>query len=313
MVRISSVILSLALAVIPSVLATSDEAAVKARNLARRERGLATLAPSVRAWVEQLDERDVTFDDSEGDADALERRAGGPQRRDGGSILNCIDTRQAVTFDDGPYTHHLDLANKWNAAGHKLTYFINGNNFGCAYNKPFVSYMRKSVAAGNVLAYHSWSHPHFQDATLEQLDHQVELMQNLTLKTVGVTAKYWRFPYGEQRADQIAHLKKKWDIETVYWSDDTQDADGGSARESIAYYNNLDTTKPHIILNHETVEKTYSIVSNKAIAALDKKGKKSRTIHTCVGGSGSAYHVQVSPKARDATWTCEGTPAPGVL
>lgn len=306
MVRTS--IFALALAAIPAV--TAMPSSNQARELAKREQGLSYLAPSVRAWVEQLDERDVVFGHDEDD---LEKRAGGPPRRDDGSIANCIDTRQAITFDDGPYQHHLDLANRWNADGHKVTFFVNGYNFDCAYQKPYVSYMRKSVAAGNQLAYHSWSHPHFQSATLEQLDHQVELMQNLTLKTVGVTAKYWRFPYGEQRADQIAHLKKKWNIETVYWSDDAEDASGGSVQQAINKYNNLDTSKPHLILNHETVETTYTQLAPKAIAALNRKGKKSRTVHVCVAGSGSPYNVQISPQARDGSWTCDGTPAPGDL
>lgn len=233
MIRSFTLLVLSSLFTLSVVLGSPHDAVIKARRLARRERGLSLLGPSVRAWVEQLDEKDVFFDDTADEQPDVTRRAASAPRRADGSVLNCIDSRQAVTYDDGPWEHHLALAERWNSQGHKITYFVNGNNWACSYDKPWVSYMRKSVAAGNQLAYHSWSHPHLSSVSNEQLDHQIELMQNLTLKTVGVTAKYFRFPYGEQRPDQIAHLKKRWDIDTIYWSEDVEDSDGGTAGQAM--------------------------------------------------------------------------------
>ena len=38
-------------------------------------------------------------------------------------------THTATTYDDGPYQWHSYLASKYTAAGHKITFFLNGNNY----------------------------------------------------------------------------------------------------------------------------------------------------------------------------------------
>ncbi len=38
-----------------------------------------------------------------------------------------------MTFDDGPYLYEQQVANQMN--GGKATFFLNGNNYACIYDK----------------------------------------------------------------------------------------------------------------------------------------------------------------------------------
>jgi peptidoglycan/xylan/chitin deacetylase (PgdA/CDA1 family) len=50
------------------------------------------------------------------------------------NVYNCNNKGQvAMTFDDGPFQYERQVANQMN--GGKATFFLNGNNYACIYDR----------------------------------------------------------------------------------------------------------------------------------------------------------------------------------
>lgn len=143
-----------------------------------------------------------------------------------------------------------------------------------------------------------------------EIDEQVNLMETMLLKTVGVVPKYFRCPYGEYDANVISRLQNKHGLTVIQWSDDIGDADGVAVAKQKATYNSYTSGQRHLILNHETHKPSTHSVADTAIARFKSQGIKSQTVHDCIGASGSPYKVKATPGKRDSTWTCDGTPSP---
>jgi peptidoglycan/xylan/chitin deacetylase (PgdA/CDA1 family) len=59
----------------------------------------------------------------------------------------------ALTFDDGPMDYTLDLLGQLEAAGHKATFFQNGDNYGYIYD--YNSTLQAQIAGGHQLCSHT--------------------------------------------------------------------------------------------------------------------------------------------------------------
>jgi peptidoglycan/xylan/chitin deacetylase (PgdA/CDA1 family) len=59
----------------------------------------------------------------------------------------------ALTFDDGPYDYTIDLLNKLEAAGHRATFFLNGDNYGYIYD--YNTTLQRQVAGGHQICSHT--------------------------------------------------------------------------------------------------------------------------------------------------------------
>src|SRR6478735_10575865 len=73
----------------------------------------------------------------------------------------------AFTFDDGAYIYMRDIVNKFNAAGGKVTFFINGFNYGCLYDR--ASDILFAYNSGHQIGSHTWSHPSLISLTSAQI------------------------------------------------------------------------------------------------------------------------------------------------
>jgi hypothetical protein len=96
-------------------------------------------------------------------------------------------------------------------------------------------------------------------------------------------------------------------IEAFLWSDDTEDADGATVSFSKDIYTQIAKTypAPHLVLNHETVNTTWSEVLPYGVPLLQAAGYQLVSVDTCLGSGGEWPYVYVGePQARDSTWVC---------
>lgn len=307
MVRITTAAFALAALLTSSALGSGDHDAVM---LAKREKAMSKLSPYVRNYLQSLDpsEYELSLDDEDEDDGLIKR-----QQDDDGIWGNCKDGHVAITYDDGPYNYRPQLDKEWNDAGHKISFFINGYNYDCAYDKPYVAYNRKAVRAGNVIGSHSWGHYNFSAPGTNHaiIDKQIELVEEMLFKTVGIVPRYFRFPYGAYSSETAHYIRSKYGYRIIGWSDDAGDADGDPASKSISMYKGFKSGEAHLVLNHEPIKSSVYKVAPAAISHLNELGVKSVTVDKCIGAYKSPYKVKAQPQARDSTWTCEGKPRPG--
>lgn len=222
---------------------------------------------------------------------------------------NCL----SITLDDGSYQWERKVVDTFDqAGGQKATFFVNGNNWRCIYDKDSVKDLRYAFKHGHQICSHTWSHPHLSTLTNEQLDRQVSLVEEALWKILGVVPACIRAPYGEITAKQIRHLNKKWNLVVVGWSHDTGDANGDGIQAGLDLYKNLKPPTQAIVLNHETVQGTVDTVIPQALKIVQQNGYKgSETVATTIGFN-PYKAVRKGPRSkRDETWTCEGKPEPG--
>ncbi|GAA5907747.1 hypothetical protein JCM6882_008962 [Rhodosporidiobolus microsporus] len=224
-------------------------------------------------------------------------------------VTQCKTPGQfALTFDDGPYQYGTDIANTLNKNKVKGTFFMNGWNYNCLYDRADDIIAR--YKAGHVIGSHTWSHPDIAKLSDAQLNKQLDLVESALKKIIGVKPRFFRAPYGSVSSANLKVLKSRG-YSVIGWNHDSFDASqyDGQPSKSLAEYRKLSTSKSYIALNHETKQSTAKTVIPTIVPELVMKGFKLVDMATCLGVS--PYQSVGTPGKRDKTWTCSGTPAPG--
>ncbi|KAK6907885.1 hypothetical protein I203_101886 [Kwoniella mangroviensis CBS 8507] len=230
---------------------------------------------------------------------SLQPRQGGVQ-----VIDNCYQSGQvALTFDDGPYDYEQDVANALN--GGKGTFFLNGNNYGCIYDK--ADQIKSLSAQGHTLGSHTWSH-----ADLTQLDeggiHQeLEKVEQAFIKILGLKPLYFRPPYGSYNDLVLKVLSDRGYKKLFLWSEDTGDANGESTGYSEGVLDGVANSypSPHMVLSHSTIQTTSSEVLPNSVWKIQQAGYSLVAVDTCLGDSGEwPYEYVGEPGQPDGSWTC---------
>ena len=273
-----------------------------------------TLSPEVRASLAKMpvdsyklyESGLLKLNETEEDGEDLEKRA-----QVNGIVTRCNTSKcMSITFDDGPYTQHRRLVDTLDAAGSKGTFFVNGNNYRCIYDDASVQALRYSYSRGHEICSHSWSHPNIANLNNQQLDRQIQLVEDALWKIIGAVPSCFRAPYGSIRDDQVAYLNNRWGLQVIHWNFDSQDANGYGTDYALNVYRGLKAPKHAIVLNHETVDTTPSVVIPQAVNIIKQNGYSgSQTTARTVGYN--PYKVTGPYGNRDGSWTCSGKPAPG--
>lgn len=134
----------------------------------------------------------------------------------------------ALTFDDGPdeivTPKILDVLKEHNV---KATFFILGNR---ANTHPDI--VKRIVDEGHAIGNHSWSHPNFDNISMEEALKEVEDTQSLLESTIGYRPSLFRPPYGALKQDKLDQLSQM-NLAVVNWTVDTMDWSGVSSEEII--------------------------------------------------------------------------------
>lgn len=133
-------------------------------------------------------------------------------------ITNCpTDSTWGLTFDDGPNCTHNSFYDFLKSKNQKATMFYIGSN---VMDWPLQA--QRGLTDGHQLSAHTWSHRY----TTALSDEQVFAELYYTIKAIkwvtGVTVTSWRPPYGDVD-DRVRAIAYELGLETIIWSDDTDD------------------------------------------------------------------------------------------
>lgn len=220
----------------------------------------------------------------------------------------------SLTFDDGPTEFSAKLDRTLEKANLRGTFFINGNNYDCIYDRSQLLIER--FKKGHLIGSHTWSHVHLTQGTYKQISHQIELIEKAMIKILGVKPLYFRPPYGEYNDDVIKVLKERGYKGMILWSEDSQDSLESPPSSSEIVSNYQTYSEKTIVLSHETHNFMIDEVVPAVIPKLKAKGFKLLPVADCLelGSTPSDWYETVKmPGSRDESWTCDGTPAPGMF
>ncbi|TYJ53856.1 hypothetical protein B9479_005475 [Cryptococcus floricola] len=218
-------------------------------------------------------------------------------------INNCSKQGTvALTFDDGPYNFEKAVAKNLN--GGKGTFFLNGNNFVCIYDR--ADQIKELYNAGHTIASHTWSHPDLTTLNEAQINTELKKVEDAMIKILGVKPKYFRPPYGNLNDLALKVLGQRGYTKVFLWSDDTEDANGAPASKGKQVLDGIakDYPKPHLVLSHSTHGETANEVLPHSVPILKKAGYKLVTAGQCVGTDESPYIKVGQPGTKDASWKC---------
>jgi peptidoglycan/xylan/chitin deacetylase (PgdA/CDA1 family)/Flp pilus assembly protein TadD len=138
----------------------------------------------------------------------------------------------ALTFDDGPHPRYteqvLALLRKY---GIRATFFELGTNLGTVSDKGEVKLSRNAeiskrvLAAGHIIANHSFSHPVLSKLPDAQREHEIEKTNQLLTLIAGHRPELFRAPYGarnQQILDEVTSdglRSVMWNIDSLDWAD----------------------------------------------------------------------------------------------
>ncbi|KAI5887222.1 carbohydrate esterase family 4 protein [Schizophyllum commune H4-8] len=228
-----------------------------------------------------------------------------PTRRAQASVFTqCKKANTAaLTFDDGPYEYLYDISGKLLEKGAKGTFFFNGNNWGCIYDEANAARVKYAHDAGHQIASHTWSHPHLNDLSWDQLHDEMYRVEDAFQKIAGVKPAFVRPPYGEYN-DQVREVAGMRGQSIVTWDFDGGDGVGVSADDNKAHYDQIASEHPDTILalQHEVYSSTAYDVVPHAIDVLQAAGYELVTVAECLGMD--AYQSEGQPSERDDSWHC---------
>ncbi|KAK1224837.1 hypothetical protein PQX77_012253 [Marasmius sp. AFHP31] len=191
----------------------------------------------------------------------------------------------ALTFDDGPYDYIYDIANRINDAGGKATFFFNGNNWRCIYDK--ADAIRYVYSQGHQLASHTWSHSHLTQLSWDQIHDEMWRVEQALQRIAGVTPAFMRPPYGEYN-DQVRQVAAARGQSLVNWDFDSGDSadprpSDGQLRSNYGHL--LWDIRPNnvLALNHEFNYDTVYNVMWQVVEWANQLGYRMVTVAECLG------------------------------
>ncbi|KAF2673632.1 putative esterase [Microthyrium microscopicum] len=194
---------------------------------------------------------------------------------DGTIWTSCVEAGVvALTFDDGPYIYTQEIVDQLTAAGHRATFFQNGQNWDTIYN--YNSTLLSMIAGGHQVASHTWSHADLATLDAAGITDQMGELEAAHLAILGKAPTYMRPPYLSTNDLAISTLQSlgykiiEVDIDTQDWAEGPI----GQIDLSIAWYEGNYTAGGTISLNHDPYQPTAETFVPAIISYLASQGKK---------------------------------------
>eukprot|EP00731_Ephydatia_muelleri_P008206 Em0004g544a len=219
-------------------------------------------------------------------------------------VSNCvIPNAVAITFDDGPYKYTAKIAQQFTEAGGHVTFFVNGRNFGCIYDH--AEGIKAAFDAGHQIASHTYSHPDLTTLSKNAVAEQMTKLAEIFKEIIGAVPVYMRPPYGSYNDEVLSALPATGIKVVAMWDIDSGDAIGASTAKQQETYNLASTDVSHIILQHETNDKTAQVMVPFIINWVKQRNLKMVTVGECIGDPKvNWYRDHVTPKSRNPSWKC---------
>lgn len=180
------------------------------------------------------------------------------------TVKVCDLVQVALTFDDGPSSSYtglvLDALEKYNVTA---TFFMVGNRI----NNTTAPLLRRMVADGHELGYHTWAHTYFFNMSKSEIRNDFSKFQNKLMEVCGQEATVYRAPGGNITGTALAELP----IPHIMWSVDTRDWESRNAQKVKDAVLNGFKKDGAIILVHDIHKTTYEgvLLAFKEVEAKD--------------------------------------------
>ncbi|ESK85392.1 chitin deacetylase [Moniliophthora roreri MCA 2997] len=209
----------------------------------------------------------------------------------------------AFTFDDGPWIYSNEIVSFLGQQGVKATFFFNGNNWDCIYNRDAMNRVKNVYNKGHMIGSHTWSHTDLTTLSWDQIHDEMWKVEQALQRIIGVTPAFMRPPYGNYN-DLVRQASAVRGQNMVNWDFDSGDSVGASPQQSKNDYAALIRRHPNTIiaLNHETEQSTAEDVIRTVIPQLKSAGYSLVTVAECLGMN--PYQSVGQPQTPDASWTC---------
>ncbi len=132
-------------------------------------------------------------------------------------ISISLDAVWGVEFTDA----FLELFEK---EGIKTTFFLGGY-----WLEKYPDYAKKIVASGHEIGNHTYSHPHLNSLSPQEIRHELERNHTLIVDITGFTPTLFRPPFGEysnkviEAAASLGYQTIQWSIDSLDWRNPTVD------------------------------------------------------------------------------------------
>lgn len=152
---------------------------------------------------------------------------------------------------------------------------------------------------------HTATHPYLTNLTHAQIDVEIELVETMLHKIIGVVPACIRPPYGAVNESIAQYLNDRHGLVVINWTDFSGDADGATVEESLDVYRNITAPRHSVVLNHEPYNTTANIVFPEAIKIAKHNGYKTGNFQTVSKSFGfNPYKSVTKPGKRDNSWNC---------
>lgn len=209
----------------------------------------------------------------------------------------------AVTYDDGPTVYTSRIIDAFDAAGGKVTFFVNGLNYDCIYNH--AETVRRAYASGHQIASHTWGHADLATLPDAAVAKQMTKLDAALRNIIGAVPTYMRPPYGSHTPATSTVLQSLGYTHLVMWDLDSGDSAGLTPEAQQAVYNNAATDVSHNVLHHDTSESVASIMTPFVINWAKGRNLRMVTVGECLGDPvENWYRDRAPPATLDSTFTC---------
>ena len=171
----------------------------------------------------------------------------------------------ALTFDDGPSEETDRILKVLAAYDARATFCVIGNKV-----EAFSDVLLRTLAGGNEIACHTWSHPKLTELSASSVRSQITRTNELVKKiTGGYEVKVLRPPYGSNNKTvrsvcaDLGMIIAHWEVDTLDWS----------TRNTTKTYNAImKGAKNGVIILCHDIYSTTAAAAEKAIPELVNKG-----------------------------------------
>lgn len=209
----------------------------------------------------------------------------------------------AITFDDGPFSYTQEIVDQFNAVNGKVTFFVNGMNFGCIYD--YASALQNAFNSGHQIASHTWSHPDLILLSLEQVQEESLRLNTALQKIIGVSPTFIRPPYGSYNDATVAALNSVGFTVFSLWTLDSGDSLGITVQEQQNRLS-VSTGDKDNVLFHETSEAVSRQMIPYVISWAQNRNLRMVTVGECLGMNSSTWYTSapVASEIKNPSWVC---------
>ena len=176
----------------------------------------------------------------------------------------------ALTFDDGPVGHTVQIIELLELYDVPATFFFIGEQVGW-----WDSLARRIIAQGSEIGAHSWGHADYTTLSADELKRDLQRTNAAIETAVGVSPVLFRPPYGRYN-DEVQFVTRELGMAIVNWSIDPSDWE---LRDAADIYLEVMTTVHDrgILLLHDIYAETVAAVAM-IIPALIEQGYQIVTV-----------------------------------